>query len=112
MRGPRALVHGALALAVLALVLASAGCITRVLGRSAGGERIWWCDRCGERVASPETHVCGMTVYDPATDQDVPRKGVTPEELAQAREERALDTTSPANEPARGGPWWRFWRSD
>ncbi|MFH0911700.1 MAG: hypothetical protein V1918_09385 [Planctomycetota bacterium] len=120
-------------------LLCCSGCLSSLFGRSAGGRLVWWCDRCQSEVASPETHVCGMTVYDPATGRDIRKVGVTAEALEGAQkaarasgavkrkavsgaedthatwrfwqQSRSRETgPAPAARPASTKRWWRFWQ--
>ncbi|MHC4885366.1 MAG: hypothetical protein ACYTGH_09805 [Planctomycetota bacterium] len=77
----------ALAILVLALIPLN-GCISTMVNRSAGGDMVWWCDVTQAQIGHPDTHIPGMTKYDPATGKDIPMAGVTQEEVNEALAER------------------------
>jgi len=51
------------------MALATAGCVSEWVGRSAGGELRWWCPKCESYIDDPETHHC-TDDYDIDTDID------------------------------------------
>lgn len=106
-------------LAVLLLLAAGSllcgGCLSAVFGRTAGDEMIWYCDRCGEQVAGPETHVCGMTEYNRETGRDELIEGFTREEYEEEIARRQptshpAESDRPGETPRRRSPRWMFWR--
>lgn len=97
-------------------ILFISGCVSNMVGRSAGGDLIWWCDKCQCQVGHPSTHICGKTKYDYATKKDVPMEGVTNNEIEELlrkdRERRNKRHTSStySTDAQEGGSKWKFWR--
>lgn len=100
------------------------GCFSRMFGRSAGGELIWWCDRCQCQVGDPDAHVHGLTKYNPETGKEEPMKGVTQEMLEEARLQMASEASQDPSQAEHvrkwdekrstpesdNVPWWKPWR--
>jgi hypothetical protein len=72
----------------LGVTFVFSGCFSAMFGRVSSDDMTWWDDKNQCQVGNPETYVPGLTVYDPVTGKDVPKKGVTQEEVDQAIRER------------------------
>ncbi|MBN1257054.1 MAG: hypothetical protein JXA52_05055 [Planctomycetes bacterium] len=108
-------------LLLFTVTLGLGGCLSQLFGFDTGGKLIWWCDKCQAQVGSQQTHVCGMTQYDPATGRDVPMAGITQEEINQAIADREADAAAQESDPStqvqyldedppqKSKPKWKFW---
>lgn len=115
-------VHRIGALGVICgLALFSSGCLHQMVNWSSGGELIWYCDTCEERVADPDLHVCNLTRYDEETNRDVlidEADRAEYEEILAEREEARAEAEEAQAEVDSGkrkragseNPRWMFWR--
>ena len=92
------------------------GCGSGSLGLSAGGDLIWWCDKCQQQVANPKTHICNKTIFDKKTNRDVPINGVSNNEIEELlKKDRSVNTQeqnniAPPAQPTVTKKKWKFWQ--
>ncbi|MHC4872091.1 MAG: hypothetical protein ACYTFY_09615 [Planctomycetota bacterium] len=99
-------------LLLLCFTITVAGCFSGMVGRSAGGDLIWWCDKCQCQVGHPSSHLCGKTKYDYSTKKDTPLEGITSNEIEELlrkdRDQRSGRKSSYTD--ATGNKKWKFWQ--
>ncbi len=92
----------------------TSGCISGNMGMSAGGDLIWWCDKCQCQVGNPKTHLCGKTKYDPVTKKDVPIDDAASNEIEKLlREDQESRNQNNAIAPLNKNVTrkkWQFWK--